>query len=129
MKYSQSQTHPSSSPPLTNGLNLPVGSYAVWSDVAGTFDLYKNGNRYSTYFPHKESAAPFDMFGTTGTNANRFHFDAGNWRLEFTPTIGTKEVIDFTVGTVTPPPTTKETVKVTANLDKVEIVTVHDPLL
>lgn len=111
LKYSTQNTHPANAPELTNGLSLPVGNLAIWADVAGTFDLYKNGTRASAFFPHPENTGPFDMFGTTGTNANLFNFTAGNWRLDFTPKVGTKVSVSFTVGTVTPPPTDIEEIK------------------
>lgn len=102
IKYSTQNNHPANAAPLTEGLNLTAGNYSIFSDVAGTFDLLKNGTRV-TGFPKTENAAPFDMNGSNGTNANLFAFTQGNWKLTFTPKTGLPQVFNFTVGTVTIP--------------------------
>ncbi len=105
IQYSTANNHPADAPELTNGLNLPANSYSIFADVAGTWDLYYNGARYSTFFPHAENGSPFDLFGSNGTNANMLSFKSGNWGVFFTPKVGAAVQINFTVGTVTPPPT------------------------
>lgn len=105
IKYSTSVTHPADAPELKDNLNLAPGNYAVFTDVAGTFDLYKNGVRFSNYFPHPENGAPFDMYGTSGSNANLFPFTQGSWKLEFTDKSNNKTTVNFTVGETVPPPT------------------------
>lgn len=105
---SNQNNHPATAPVLTEGMNVPAGSYSVFSNVAGKFDLYKEGvrvphNGSATYFPHTENGTPFDMIGSTGANANMFNFTQGNWRLIFTPNSGAVQTVNFTVGVVVPP--------------------------
>lgn len=107
IKYSQQNNHPANAPEFTNAngaLNLAAGPTSIWADVAGTFDLFKDGNRPSTFFPHTENSAPYDMNGTNGQLAIMYPFTAGNWKLDFTPRVGAKVSITFTVGTTTTPP-------------------------
>lgn len=107
-----------------NGANFPSGSKLyIWLDVpsAGAktpFTFQPSGQR--------ENAFPIEYKGGAAVT-----FADGTHVVTVTDNTGAEAApsATFTVGSTTPPPTTKETVKVTANMDKVEIVTVHDPNL
>lgn len=115
--YSIKNNHPADAVPLVDGVNLIPTQYSIFSDVPGTFDLLKDGVRAQQasipFFPHAENGAPFDLFGSSGTNANMFTFTQGNWEVKFTPKTGAAVSIKFTVGTVTPPPPPPATEEIT----------------
>lgn len=112
IQYSTQATHPITAPELTNGLILPVGSYAIWSDVSGTFMLTKDGqNAKPGFFPHTENGAPFDMNGSAGANAILFPVSQGAYALTFTPKTEPAVTINFTVGSTTTPPPDIEEIK------------------
>lgn len=106
-----------------NGATFPTGAKLyIWHDVptagAKTPFIFQPSGQ-------KESGAPYEYKGGQPVT-----FADGQQTVTVTDSSLVTETAVFTVGGGTPPPDpTKQTVKVTANLAKVEIVTVNDSTL
>lgn len=116
-----------SSPTALNGATLIGGSqkyYIVFTDLV-TPKTPMHFGLDGVFQTRNESQQPYMYLGD-GVGAT---FTDGVHTIQVKDSTGL--IIDsatFTVGSTTPP-TTKEQVKITANYDKIEIVTVHDPNL
>lgn len=108
---------------MLNGAMFPTGAKLyIYLETSGTvvtpFTFMPSGQ--------KESGAPYEYKGGQPVT-----FPDGAQTVTVKDGAGvTVDAATFTIGTGTPPPDpTKETVKVTANLNKVEIIVENDPSL
>ncbi len=114
--------------PITlNGATLPTGQKSfIFTDVVAPKTPLHFGLD-GVFQTRNESSAPFEYLGTN-TPAT---FTDGTHKIEVKDSTGA--IIDsatFTSGSGTPPDLgTKEQVKVTVNLSKVEIILINDPSL
>lgn len=120
LSYSLSPNPFPDSKPL-NGATIPAGTkiYPFYT-AASTgerlpYSFFDNGTKVG----NSESQPPFEV-----GNGNGWNPTSGAHKLEVKDGLGAiKETAQFTVGTVTPPPTTKEsvTVNVKADISKVDV--------
>lgn len=85
---------------ITEGANFPMGKYAIFVDGANgvTLELFKDG--VSFIAKRTENAPPLAVGGDDAGKLRLKDFPAGKYRL----TISGQPDLNFTVGTVTPPP-------------------------
>lgn len=114
--------------PFPNSVPLQGATFPTGAKLYIWFDVPTLGAKVPfTFLPsgQKENTSPYEYKGGTAVT-----FPDGTQTVTVTDNTGaTVGTATFTVGSTTPPPTGKTTVKLTANLDKVEIVTVHNPEL